>query len=100
MQSKLGLASFICGLVGALTAFTSGLLLGATGIVAVILGVVSIVLSVKAKKANGAHWMSTVGLIAGIVSIAFGLPGFLCFAICSGATCAAGGAEGFENLIN
>ena len=73
-DNKLALISFICGIVAIVT--------GSAGI-GVAAGVVAIIFSTKAKAANGPHWMSTVGLIGGIVVIVYGLPATICNILCN-----------------
>lgn len=73
-NNNYALISFICGLVAVAT--------GSAGI-GVAAGVVAIIFSTKAKAANGPHWMSTVGLITGIVGIVYGLPATICNIICN-----------------
>ena len=74
-SSKFGLISFICGIVALCT--------GSVG-VGVAAGVAAIIFSVKSKAANGPHWMSTVGLIGGIIGIVYGLPATICTIACGG----------------
>ena len=74
-SSKFGLISFICGVVAFCT--------GSFGL-GVAAGIAAIIFSVKSKAANGPHWMSTVGLIGGIIGIAYGLPATICAIACGG----------------
>ena len=73
-SSKFGLISFICGCVAICT--------GAAGI-GVAAGVAAIIFSTKSKAINGPHWMSTVGLIGGIIGIVYGLPTTICNILCN-----------------
>lgn len=68
-SSKFGLISFICGCVAICT--------GSFGL-GIAAGIAAIIFSVKSKAANGPHWMSTVGLIGGIVGIVYGIPVTAC----------------------
>ncbi len=73
-DNKYALISFICGIVAVVTGYAG---------VGVAAGVVAIIFSSKSKQANGPHWMSTVGLIAGIVGIVYGLPSTICNILCN-----------------
>ena len=68
-SSKFGLISLICGAVAICT--------GSVGL-GIAAGIAAIIFSTKSKAANGKHWMSTVGLITGIVGIVYGIPATAC----------------------
>lgn len=84
MNNKgLAIACMACG-IGSVVTGSIGL-----GVVA---GIVAIILSIKSKEVNGQTIFGKVGLITGIIGVAYGLPTTICTFLCNSGSL-------FENLL-
>lgn len=76
MNNKgLAIACMACGIASIVT--------GSVGI-GIALGIAAIILSSKSKAVNGPTTFGKVGLITGIIGIAYGLPALICTIACGG----------------
>ena len=75
-KDNYGLIALICGIAGL---FTGWIFVG------IVLGIVAVVMAIQSRKAIGDNTYATIGLIAGIISIVYGLPTAICHCMC---TCA------------
>ena len=86
MNNKgLAIACMVCGIASIAT--------DAVGyFVSVALGIAAIILSSKSKAVNGPTVFGKVGLITGIIGVAYGLPTTICTFLCNSGSL-------FENLL-